>query len=166
MKTILFSLTAISVLALSTPALAQYRDDIDQRQTREDGPPRGSYAADDIPGRLEQLRDRIREDVQNGRISRDRAVPLRQRIRDLSDRESQYSRNGLSDRERADLQEGMRDLHRQIRLAEDGGRGGPDQYGRNDQGYDRSRDDDDRDTTRKSSLGTAIDRVMGTPGPR
>ena len=166
MKTILLGTTTVFILALAAPTMAQYRDDVDQRQTREGGPRTGSYSDDDVSGRIEQLRNRIRDDVQEGRISRDRAGPLRQQMRDLSDRQSEYSRNGLSDRERAELQDRMHDLRQQIRLAENGGRGSStDQYGRNDQGYDRSQDDD-RDTAKKSSLGTVIDRVMGTPGPK
>ncbi len=166
MKTILLGITAAFILGVATPALAQYRDDADQRQARAGESNGGRYADNDFAGRIEQLRNRIRDDVQDGRISRDRAEPLRQHVRDLTDRESQYSRNGFSDRERADLQDEMRDLRQQIRLAENGGRGGPDHYDRNDQAYDRSRDDGDRDAPKKSSLGNVIDSVIGTSGPK
>ena len=139
MKHILMSMAAVTALAIGAPAMAQS----------------GGYAQAnaDIGSRILQLRTRIQTGVQQGTISRQEAQSLRIELRALSRLERSYSRDGLSGQERADLQQRMRTLRRQIRVAE-GGRG----MGRDfddDDGYrdsdrvDNNRDGwDDRDTDR------------------
>jgi hypothetical protein len=83
---------------------------------------------------------RIQTGIQQGTISRQEAVSLRQQLRQLRQIERQYSMNGLTGQERSDLQLRIRNLRQQVRYAE-GGRGG--QYGQSGQ-YDRDYDDDDR----------------------
>ena len=148
MRTILSGLAAVSMLAAGAPAAAQYSN--------------GGYANTNsananggIAARIEQLRLRIQTGVQSGAISRAEAQPLRQQVRELGRLERQYSANGLTNQERADLQQRLRGLRQQVRTADGGqGRNGDDrydddQYGQNSQGYDRDNDGyDDRDVDR------------------
>ena len=163
MKTILSGLTAVSMLAVGAPAAAQYSNN-------GYGNSNAAGANGNIAARIEQLRTRIQAGVQSGAISRAEAQPLREQLRELSRLERQYSANGLSGQERADLQQRLRNLRQQLRAADGGqGRYGDDRYaddrydngryengryedgryGQNGQDYDRDDDGyDDRDSDR------------------
>jgi hypothetical protein len=68
--------------------------------------------------------------LQSGAITRQEAQTLRPQLRQLRQLERQYSMNGLTQQERADLQQRFRYLRQQFRMA-DGGRNA--QYGAWDQ---------------------------------
>lgn len=153
MKILLATAAAISALALASPAMAQYGNPV-----RDDT---GLYLG--VDSRIAQLEARIEAGVRAGTISRQEAFSLRQRARELRRLERQYNINGLTGRERADLQQRLRLLRQQIRLA-DGGMGRGDRcdddirYGDR---VDRNRDGwDDRDYNRDGRW----DNDIGTQG--
>jgi hypothetical protein len=150
MKKILLSMAAVSALAIGAPVAAQYQNQ---------GYGNGNYQANvngNVAARIGQLQARIQAGVQSGAISRQEAQPLRQQLRQLTQLERQYSINGLSGQERADLQQRIRNLRQQIQYAEGGrGRFNDERYGNNEGRYgtsdrvDRDRDGyDDRDYDR------------------
>jgi hypothetical protein len=192
MKKILFSMAAVSALAVGAPAMAQQ------------GGGYGVSADTRIDVRIGELQSRLQAGVQQGSITRQEAQPLRMQLRELTRLERQYARDGLSRTERQDLQQRVQTLRQQIRMAE-GGRGGGQWNGRQgadvrDGGYDeddryaspydRDRDGyDDRDTNRDNRVdsrdgnydrdgdyrdgerrggivGDVIDRVTGNGGLR
>jgi len=83
MKKFLAAAAAVSVLAVAAPASAQSWQSINERQARLD--------------------QRIDVGVRNGSLTRNEAVRLRAEFRDLARLEANYRRDGLSMRERADL---------------------------------------------------------------
>lgn len=163
MKTILLGMAATSMLATGVPAAAQYSNG-GVGNNRYGG---AAGANGNIAARIDQLRVRIQTGVQSGAISRAEAPQLRQQLRDLTRLERQYSANGLTGPERADLQQRLRTLRQQLRTAE-GGQGGygddryeDDRYGRTDGYVDRDRDGrDDRyeDDDRYGNAGGYEDR--------
>ncbi|WP_447765533.1 hypothetical protein [Sphingopyxis panaciterrae] len=182
MKVLLLSL-AISAAATTSPATAQNPDN-----RYRDRP--GSYRDDDgggrgnISARIEQLRERIEAGVESGAISRREALSLRSSLRSLTQLERRYSRNGLNNEERQDLQSRLRSLRQEVRQADNGAQGRNEDWdrqgGRDDDRYDDrdgSRDDGrgyDRDDSRyddandgypereqRGGLGGVIDGVLG-----
>ena len=148
MKKTIMAAAAVSALVAAAPAAAQY-----QRQSQ--GQYQNSYEANgNFSARIGQLRTRLQTGVQSGSISRQEAQPLRQQLRQLVDLERQYSLNGLSGRERSDLQQRVQNLRQQIRYAEGRGYGqgqydrdddyGQGQYDRDDYGQGRGYDRVDR----------------------
>ena len=147
MKKILLSMAAVSALAIGAPAAAQFSNSSYQG---------GAYTDvnANVGARIGQLQARLQAGVQSGAINREEARALRQQLRQLRDLERQYNVNGLTGRERADLQLRIRNLRQQIRYAE-GGQGNyrngdydDDDYARG-QRVDRDRDGyDDRDHDR------------------
>ena len=69
-----------------------------------------------INARQEQLDRRIDQGIRRGEISRSEAVRLRAEFRDIARTEARYRSNGLSPRERADLDRRFDRLSNQIRL--------------------------------------------------
>ena len=132
MKTIFLSMAAISALAVAAPAAAQYSSNGYQNNYRADANADGNLAA-----RVGQLQTRFQAGVQGGTITRQEAAPLRRQIQQLSRLERQYSLNGIDGRERADLQQRMRVLRQQIRIADGGNQTRWERYDRED-GYDRN----------------------------
>ena len=126
MKTIIFSMAAVSALALGAPAMAQQ------------GGGYGVSGDTRIDVRIGELQSRLQAGVQQGAISRQEAQPLRTQLRELTRLERQYARDGLSRMERQELQQRVQTLRQQIRSAEMSGggnwRGG---YGQSGQGWDR-----------------------------
>lgn len=174
---------AISAAAITGPAAAQTPDN-----RYQDWP--GSYRDDDDGGRgnmsarIEQLRERIDSGVESGAISRREALSLRSSLRSLTQLERRYSRNGLNNEERQDLQSRLRSLRQEVRQADNGAQGGNEDWdrqgGRDDDRYDDRdgiRDDErgyDRDDSRyddandrypereqRGGLGGVIDGVLG-----
>ena len=147
MKRLLLGL-AISAAAITGPAVAQSPDN-----RYPDRP--GSYRDDDsghgnMSARIEQLRERIEAGVQSGAISRREALSLRASLRSLTQLERRYSRNGLSNEERQDLQTRLRSLRQEVRQADNGARGRYDDWDRQGGGDDRY---DDRDVGRDNGRG-------------
>jgi hypothetical protein len=83
-----------------------------------------------IQNRIAQLDARLQAGIQSGAISRAEAQSLRPQLRELRRLERQYSMNGLSQQERFDLQQRIRSVRQQLRMADNGMNG---QYGAYDQ---------------------------------
>ncbi|HEX8263336.1 MAG TPA: hypothetical protein VF547_10730 [Allosphingosinicella sp.] len=141
MKKILFALAATTALAAAAPAAAQY----------------GMAGHGQI--RSDQLQLQLQAGVRSGAISRAEAMPLREQLRQLTRLETLYARDGISGRERADLQHRINSLRQGIRMAARNGDGRFDRdddrydhdgrYSRADERYDRDNDGwDDRDGNR------------------
>lgn len=149
-------LLGISTAALSSaaPAIAQsYDRGAPSNSARGDAGAAGS----DMATRIEQLQDRVRAGVRDGTISRQEAAGLRQQIRQLNQLEAQYSSNGFTRQETADLQDEYRDVRQQVRVAEARSQ------------YDRDDDDSGRVDglpAKRSGVDKLIDRVTGKPDPR
>jgi hypothetical protein len=137
MKKILLSMAAVSALAIGAPAAAQYNNGNYQSQNGYNQN-RGYGTGAGVEMRIDQLQARLQAGVQSGAISRQEAVQLRAQLRQISQIERQYSRNGIDVRERQDLQLRIRNLRQQIRYAEGRGNvgyGNQGAYG-NQGGYD------------------------------
>jgi hypothetical protein len=81
-----------------------------------------------IQNRIARLDAQIQAGVQSGQIDRTEARSLRQELRTLTRLERQYSRNGLTQQERADLRSRVQNFRQNLRLA-GGGNMGNGQYG-------------------------------------
>lgn len=158
MKKVLLSMAAVGALAAAAPAVAQTNYN--------------SGGAVAIDTRIAQLESRLQAGIQARVIDRAEAQDLRMQLRELRRLDRQYSMNGLTRTERADLQARIRDLRADMRLA-DGGRFDRDnRYGSwEDREYDdryssrvdRNRDGwDDRDSDRD---GRWDDDNRGQGGP-
>jgi len=134
MRTTLCLLSAVSALCMAAPAAAQYRDY------------RGAYGADtSFDVRIDNLRARLNAGLRNGTIDRREAWTLRRELRTLEALEARYSLNGFTSWERDDLNNRLRMVRRDIRVADNNswdrydrlawddrydrytGRGGPDE---------------------------------------
>lgn len=102
MKKIMMTMAAVSALAMAGPAMAQ-------------------TASGNFDARIGQLQTNLQAGIQSGRITRSEAVGLREQLRQLSQLERRYSRNGLSRDERNQLQQRIQTLRQQIRMAERNG---------------------------------------------
>jgi hypothetical protein len=129
-KTLFIALAATSAIAAVAPASAQ-----------SGGYGGNGYGNSNIEVRADQLQMRLQAGIRSGAITRSEAMPLRQQLRELTRLETLYARDGISGRERADLQQRINSLRQGIRMAE---RGADGRYGRDDDRYDRY-DNDDRD---------------------
>ena len=125
MKKLLIAATALAGLTAAAPAAAQYANQNGYGNVNAGG-------AVGVQNRIARLETRIQAGVQAGTIDRNEARTLRQQLRDITRLERQYSRNGLSQQERADLQQRVRMFRDQLAMAD--GRGGG-QYGYNNGGY-------------------------------
>jgi hypothetical protein len=145
MNKIIIALAATTAFAGAAPAAAQY----------------GMAGNGQI--RSAQLQMQLQAGIRSGAISRAEATPLRQQLMQLTRLERLYARDGISGRERADLQHRINSVRQGIRMAErtgdgrygsDNGRyGSDDRYSRGDNGYDRNNDGwDDRDANRDGRL--------------
>lgn len=174
MKTLLVSL-AVSAAAITSPAAAQYPSD--GYQNRGDNYRDDDRAGANIAPRIEQMRLRIQAGVRSGAISRREAVSLRANLRSLTQLERQYSRSGLTNSERQELQTRLRALRQDVRRADGGANSRYDDWDRqNDRDDDRyddrsygtdgrwdedDRDDDDRQASQRGGIGGLIDNVLG-----
>jgi hypothetical protein len=127
MKKLWMSMTALSALAVTTPAVAQNW---------------GSGAA--IQVSVNQLETRLDAGLRRGTIPRSQAPRLRSQAQQLRQLEARYRVGGFSSRERADLEMRIDNLDSQIRYAERWG------YRYENRGWsDRNSDGwDDRDVNR------------------
>ncbi|MEW5683507.1 MAG: hypothetical protein AB1942_01170 [Pseudomonadota bacterium] len=104
MKTLILPITAALALTAGAAAAQPYGHD------RYD---RGGWTP--IERRLERLDHRIDQGVRSGQLNRREAVRLRSEFNDVVRLEARYSRNGLSNWERQDLDRRFDQLSRQIR---------------------------------------------------
>lgn len=107
MKKILVVATAVSALG-AAPAFAQFG----YQNNANAGGTMG------MSNRVAQLDARFQAGIQSGTITRQEAQSLRPQLRQLRQLERQYSVNGLSQQERADLQQRIRSVRQQLRLAD------------------------------------------------
>ena len=114
MKTVLASLAAVAALsAVAAPAFAQpYESGRYDRQYDRRDDDRGWQS---INQRQAQLDRRIDRGVRSGDLSHREATRLRAEFRDIARLEARYRVNGLSFRERADLDRRFDRLSAQIR---------------------------------------------------
>ena len=105
MKKILMAFVVVSTLAAAGPAMADRGQNFDNR--------------------IDNLQDEIQRGIRQGTISRNEAQPLRERLRQLTRLERQYSRGGFTRSEQRDLQQRIQTLRHQINYAqlENGRRG-------------------------------------------
>ncbi len=115
MKKVILAIVALPALAIAAPTAAQYYPNNQNQYTNQ-----GNV---NLSARIDQLRVRLQAGVQNGSITRGEAAPIRQRIRQLNQLERQYGVNGLSGPERADLQQRIRIVRQQLRIADNGANG-------------------------------------------
>jgi hypothetical protein len=109
MRKFIIALAATTAIAAAAPAAAQFGGNVQLSAN--------------------QLQAQIQAGVQNGTISRNEAMPLRDQLRQLSQLERQYARGGFNTQERRDLQNRRASLHQQIRMAV---RTGDSRYDRDD----------------------------------
>lgn len=196
MNKILLSMAAISAVSIGSAGMAQYQGAVPPYQGGNYQNPNDPYADGGFTARIGNLQERIQAGVQSGAITRQEAGPLRLQLRQLMQLERRYSANGFTAQERADLQQRIRNLRQQVRVADGGARGydrdDRDGYGQNDR-YDRDDrrtggyddrgynsdgrrddygrrddidDDDDQQPVQRGGLGGLIDNVLGGGGLR
>lgn len=102
MKKIILTMAAVSAIAVGAPAAAQ-------------------YANSNVDVRIGQLQTRLQAGIQNRTITRVEADTLRGQLRELTQLERQYSRNGLTNSERNALQQRVQYLQTAMRNAERNG---------------------------------------------
>ncbi|HEY7809983.1 MAG TPA: hypothetical protein VIA98_06360 [Allosphingosinicella sp.] len=157
MKKLLIATAALGALATAAPAAAQYSNQNSQ----------GAYGnvnaggAVGVQNRLARLETRIQAGVQAGTIDRTEARTLRMQLRDITRLERQYSRNGLSQQERQDLQMRVRSFRDQLAMAD--GQRGNGQYGYNDGAYGQGGPYEAycEDNGSSGGLGGIIDSIFG-----
>jgi hypothetical protein len=110
MRKFLISAVALSAIAASAPAAAQYGR-YDQRPSYGHGYGHGS----DIVAQLRQIDQRIAQSFQRGRITRNEARRLSNETLRIENRFRDYRRDGLSQREHYDLQQRIQHLRAQLR---------------------------------------------------
>jgi hypothetical protein len=161
MNKLLLSMAAVGAIAVAAPAASQ----------NWSNPNAGGGMG--ISNRIAQLDARVQAGIRSGEINRTEARSLRMQIRQLQRLEQQYSYNGLTQSERQDLQQRLRMLRQDIRIADNGrydrdnryswddrydnddvygGRGGP---------YEQPYDNAYCDTNNRGGIGGLIDGVLG-----
>ena len=134
MKKIFLTMTALSALAAAAPAAAQSGS----QGWGNQGWGNQGYANANvgISNRIAQLDARLRAGIQAGTITRAEAQQIRPQLRELRRLEHQYSANGMSQQERAHLQQRVRSVRQQLRIADGGRYARHEQYGSEwDDGY-------------------------------
>ena len=124
--TALAATSAIAAVAAAAPASAQ--------SGGYGGSGYGNNGYGNVEVRADQLQMRLQAGIRSGAITRAEALPLREQLRQLNRLETLYARDGISGRERADLQHRINSLRQGIRMAE---RSGDSRYGRDDDRWDR-----------------------------
>lgn len=121
MQKLLIAMTAVSAVALAAPAAAQYSS-----QSRNQWGTQNNVNANvsaNLETRIAQLESRLQAGIQSGAINRTEARNLRMQVRQLRQLQYRYSANGLNQQERMDLQQRLRTVRQQFRLADGGGNG-------------------------------------------
>jgi hypothetical protein len=108
MNKLLLSMAAVGAIAVAAPAASQTWSNANAGGTMG------------ISNRIAQLDARISAGIASGEISRTEARNLRMELRQLRQLERQYSYNGLTQTERQDLRERLRDLREDVRIADNG----------------------------------------------
>lgn len=175
MKKLFLTVTALSAIAAAAPAAAQtwsgqYPNQGYSNQGYSNQYYRNGANVDTAVGirnRIAELDSRFQAGIQQGLIDRTEARNLRWQIRDLRRLERQYSMNGLTRPERTDLQQRLRTVRQNLRLAD--GRTGRD-YERwatyDNEGYYGQggplEEVSDYYCERRTGIGGVFDSVLGT----
>ena len=153
MKKLLLTLSAVSALAVAAPVAAQQYSNMNAGGTVG------------IQNRIAQLDARLRAGIQAGVINQTEARDLRQQLRGLRDLEARYSYNGLTQQERSTLQQRVRSIRQQMRVA-DGGRFDRDTRYAWDDRYDNDRNwNQGYSNQGYSNQGYSNQGYMGQGGP-
>ena len=104
----LFAATTAAAIALSAPAAAQYGGQADTY----------GRGADNFAERIDQLESRLEDGIDAGTINRREALSIRPQIRQFVRLEARYSYDGLNRSERQDLQQRLRSLRQELRVAD------------------------------------------------
>ena len=156
MNKILLSMAAVGAIAVAAPAASQ-------------GWNANAGGAMGISNRIAQLDARLSAGIQTGEINRSEARSLRLQVRQLQRLERQYSYNGLTQAERQDLQQRLRTLRQDIRIADNGRYDRDSRYGRWDDPYYNNDVytgrggpyEDGYCDTNRGGIGGLIDGVLG-----
>jgi hypothetical protein len=139
MNRILLSAVALGAIAVAGPAAAQsgYGNSGYGNNGYQNGYGNNVNAGGTmgLSSRIAQLDARLSAGIQSGDINRTEARELRMQLRDLQRLERQYSYNGLTQTERQDLQQRLRALREDIRMADNGRYDRDTRYGSNDDPY-------------------------------
>src|SRR4051794_10899868 len=163
MNKLLFAMTAVGALAVAAPAAAQTGYGTGYRTGYNDPYGyTGARADAGIDSRIARLEARLNADISAGAISRSDERRLRAQIAGIRRLEWQYSRNGLSASERMDLQQRLRSVRDQFRMADRGY--GDDRYGWNDRDDTRYGNNDAYYDDRNPSLSRG-NTYYGQGGP-
>ncbi len=111
MRKFLIAAVALSAVAATAPAAAQYRGGYDPRPGYGHGYGNGS----DIVAQLRQIDQRIANSFDRGRITRNEARRLSNESNRIENRFRDYRRGGLSQREHQELQYRIRELREELR---------------------------------------------------
>lgn len=161
MKKFLLAMTAVGALAVAAPASAQYVNT-------------SAHGSVGISNQIAHLETRLRADIQGRRLTRTEAMELQRDLTQLRRLHYQYSRNGLTREEQANLHSRIRNFRQQLRVAGGSnirydrngnpvndyyGRGGPyeDQYDVYDDRYNR-----DVDCDRPGGIAGVIGSILGS----
>ncbi|MEA3016325.1 MAG: hypothetical protein QOI38_1047 [Sphingomonadales bacterium] len=117
MQKLLIAMTAASAIAVAAPAAAQSGNAWGTQANVN------ANVGANLDGRIAQLETRLQAGIQSGAIDRTEARNLRMQVRQLRQLQYRYSANGLSQQERMDLQQRLRTLRQQFRVADGGGNG-------------------------------------------
>lgn len=108
MNKLLLSMAAMGAIAVAAPAASQTWSNAN------------AGGAMGISNRVAQLDARLQAGIRSGEINRTEARNLRAQLRYLTRLEGRYSANGLTQAERRDLQQRLRTVREQIRVADNG----------------------------------------------
>lgn len=178
MNKILLSMAAVGAVAVAAPAAAQnWNNGYNNSNGYNNGYNANAGGGMGISSRIAQLDARLSAGIQSGDISRSEARSLRMQVRDLQRLEQQYSYNGLTAIERQDLQQRLRTLREDIRVADNGRYDRDTRYGSvNDPYYNNGYDnggytgqggpyeqpyDTYCDSNARTGLGGLVDGVLG-----
>ena len=156
MTKIFMTMAAVSALAVAAPAAAQYstQGNVNANANVNAGGAMG------IQNRIARLEARIQAGVSAGTIDRTEARTLRQQLRTITRLERQYSRNGLTQQERSDLQQRVRSFRDQLAMA-DGRGGGRNGYGDETYGQGGPYEEVQCDTRSTTSSGGSLGGLGG-----
>ncbi len=157
-------MAALSTVAVAAPAASQ---------SNWSGNSWNADAGAGIANRIAQLDARVQAGIRSGEINRTEARNLRAQLRYLTRLEGRYGANGFTREERRDLQQRLRTVHQQVRVADRGrydrdtryswddrdddnnvynGRGGP---------YERPYDTYCDNNARSGGIGGLISGILG-----
>ena len=191
MKKLLFAMTAVSTLAMAAPAAAQYSQDPYARQPynqRYEARTDAEFNAR-LDQRIDMIEERLEAGIDAGTIDRNESRNIRAELRTITRLHREYALNGLTVRERQELQQRLRTMRENIRIADGDrydrryganenwddevytGRGGPydsDGDGWDDRDCDRDGDIDSGGCTAntRGGLGGFLETILGQGGLR